>query len=142
MISPMEVRRPATLLLILPALSLILALPGCGGGGGPVLAPVEGTVNYQGKPLAQGEISFHPADGQRPAYGRVENGRVVGVATLEKAGVPVGPCNVAVKSVQEAPDMYTPSKSLIPERYADPAKSGLSATIEKGKTNQVQFDLQ
>jgi hypothetical protein len=121
-------------------LSLALVLPGCGGGG-PALAPVSGTVNYNGKPLAQGEISFHPAGGQRPAYGKIQDGKIVDVKTADKEGVIVGPCQVGVTSVQAAADMYTPSKSLIPQRYADPKKSGLSCEIKKGQTNQVEFEL-
>jgi len=119
------------------ALALIL---GCGGGG-PETAPVAGTVNYGGKPLAKGEISFHPNDGQRPAYGKITDGKIVDVKTADQDGVIVGNCQVAVKSIEEAPDMYTASKSLIPQLYADPKKSGLTAEIKAGQTNQVELEL-
>ncbi len=136
------VRRLVATFLILPPSFLILLASGCGGSGGPVCAPVAGTVNFRGQALPQGDISFHPNDGQRPAYGRIQDGKIVDVTTLDQGdGVPVGPCKVAVKAVQAAADMYTPSKSLIPERYADPNKSGLTADIQKGQTNQVQYDL-
>ena len=127
---------PILVLLMLP-LALLL---GCGGGG-PETAPVAGTVHYAGNPLAQGEISFHPNDGQRPAYGKIEDGNIVDVRTADEEGVIVGNCQVAVKSIEEAPDMYTPSKSLIPQLYADPKKSGLTAEIKAGRTNQVELEL-
>ena len=126
---------PSSLILL-----LALILPGCGGGG-PTLAPVSGTVNYNGQPLAQGEISFHPADGRRPAYGKVQDGKIVDVKTADDEGVIVGTCRVGVTSVQAAADMYTPSKSLIPQRYADPEKSGLTCEIKQGQTSQVELEL-
>ena len=121
-------------------LFVLLLLPGCGGGG-PTVAPVSGTVQYNGKPLAQGEISFHPTNGQRPAYGKIKDGEIVEVKTADQEGVIVGPCQVKVTSVEPAADMYTPSRSLIPQRYADPKKSGLTADIKTGQTNEVKFDL-
>ena len=121
-------------------LLVALVLPGCGGGG-PTLAPVSGTVNYNGTPLAQGEISFHPADGRRPAYGKIQDGKIVDVKTADDEGVIVGTCQVGVTSVEAAADMYTPSKSLIPQRYADPKKSGLTCEIKEGQTNEVELEL-
>jgi len=120
-------------------LVLALVLPGCGGGG-PTLAPVSGTVTYNDKPLAKGRICFQPASG-RPAYGDVVDGKIVDVKTADEAGVTVGACQVGITSVQEAADMYTPSKSLIPQRYADPKKSELKADIQKGQTTEVKFEL-
>ena len=31
--------------------------------------------------------------------------------------------------------------SLIPKKYADPATSGLTATLDAGKTNELNFQL-
>ena len=91
--------------------------------------------------MPQGEISFHPTNGQRPAYGKIADGKITGVKTADQEGVIVGNCQIAVKSVEEAPDMYTPSKSLIPQLYADPKKSGLTAEIKAGQTNEVKLEL-
>lgn len=128
-----------TAILALCCLGVTLLL-GCGSGG-PALAPVSGTVSYNGTPLANGEISFHPTDGKRPAYGKIVDGKIVDVKTADRNGVTVGPCQIAVKSVQAAADMYTPSKSLIPERYADPKKSGFTKEIKGGETNSLALEL-
>jgi hypothetical protein len=118
----------------------MMLLVGCGGGG-PALSPVSGTVTFDGKPLAKGRICFQPAAG-RPAYGDIVDGKIVDVTTLEKGdGAIVGAHKVGITSVEEAADMYTPSKSLIPGRYADPKKSGLSAEIKQGESNEVAFEL-
>ena len=140
--SPFRIHRsslilhPSSFILLLV---LALVLPGCGGGG-LTLAPVSGTVTYNDKPLAKGRICFQPASG-RPAYGDVVDGKIVDVKTADEAGVTVGACQVGITSVQEAADMYTASKSLIPQRYADPKKSGLTAEIKKGQTTEVEFKL-
>ena len=34
-----------------------------------------------------------------------------------------------------------PAKSMIPEKYADAMKSGLTAKVEKGKNSPVDLDL-
>lgn len=115
---------------------------GCGGGGdGPVTAPVTGTVTYKGQPLAQGTITFYPASG-RPAYGKIQNGRIVEVTTLTtNDGATVGPNKVTIQSVEGLEDMYKPAKWLIPERYGSLQQSGLTAEIKPGQTNELTFAL-
>ncbi len=136
----LAVRRLATALFILLPSSLIPLVSGCGGGG-PETAPVTGTVTYQGNPLPKGAITFYPASG-RPAYGKIVDGKIVDVTLLKPGdGAIPGPNKVSITSVEPGKDMYTPSKSLIPDRYADPSKSGLTAEIKKGQTNEVKFDL-
>ena len=113
---------------------------GCGRAG-PALGPVEGTVTYKGQPLEQGEIVFHPEKG-RPAHGRIEDGRITQVTTLRSGdGATAGPNRVAIQSVQRSTDINVQSQSLIPRRYADPARSGLSAQIKQGETNELTFEL-
>jgi hypothetical protein len=48
----------------------------CGCGGGPREYSVTGSVTYQGKPVAQGEIVFADAKGSgSTSIGKIENGR-------------------------------------------------------------------
>ena len=41
----------------------VYALVGCSGSDGPQVAPVEGTVTWQGKPLADAGVAFTPEKG-------------------------------------------------------------------------------
>jgi hypothetical protein len=36
---------------------------------------------------------------------------------------------------------YKPPKAELPAKYANPQSSGLSANVEKGKTNEFNFEL-
>ena len=130
---------------ILLTLSLAVGSSGCGGPGidKPPLAPVTGAVTFKGQPLAKGEIFFNPAEG-RPARGAIENGQIVNVYTFVPGdGAPVGDLQVAVFATEL--DSSDPSgmavKSLIPEKYNDAAKSGLTAKVEAGKENKLDLTL-
>ena len=107
------------------------------------LAPVTGTVTYQGKPLEQGAINFYPKQG-RPTRGTIKDGKIVEVTSFQPGdGAPIGELKVAVQSVK--PDYKDKSGmatiSILPAKYGDPATSGLSATIERGKQNTLVFEL-
>ena len=128
-----------------PALPLLLGgvmlVLGCGRGDLPTLGHVKGTVTYQGKPLAEGEIIFYPATG-RPAYGKIKDGEIVDVTTLESNdGVTAGTNQVGIQSVEGGDDMYAEVKWLIPQRYGNPKQSGLTADIKQGETNELTFTL-
>jgi hypothetical protein len=134
-------------------------LSGCGGGtpGHLPTASVFGRITYQGKPLAQGEITFIPTasgTGVRAAYGRLdEQGRYCLTTYRDGDGAILGEHRVAIASREEvspdagkqvSPDgLVTPGispGSLIPERYANPATSGLKARVGKGG-NEFNFEL-
>jgi len=121
----------------LAAATLAAALIGCAGG--KPLAPVTGTVNFQKAPLKEGEITFFP-EGGRPSYGKIVDGKITEVRSDEGPGVPPGMSKVAISSVEGAGDMYAKTKSRIPEKYADPAKSNLTAEVKAG-ANDLTFDL-
>lgn len=125
---------------------LVLALlcTGCGGAPDrPKLAAVTGTVNFKGQPLAKGEVVFYPAKG-RSARGDIENGQIVNVSTFDPGdGAPLGDLQVAVFSTQL--DLSDPAgmatKSLIPAKYNDPAKSTLQISVKEGGPNTGEFNL-
>ena len=126
------------------AMVLCVILPvtcGCGGSGRPKLAPVTGVVNYNGEPLSEGMITFQPEEG-RSASGKIVDGAITEVTTFDpKDGAPVGTHIVTVSAIPNAEDMFADHTSLIPLKYADPKKSGLSATIEAGASNHVEIEL-
>lgn len=119
------------------ALVAAVAVAGCGG---ESLTPVTGTVHYKGQPLKEGSITFLPEKG-RPATGKIVDGQIVEVTTNQaNDGVPAGKHKVTITSIEGGKDMYAPTKSRIPEKYAVAEQSGLTADIGPGK-NELKFDL-
>ena len=126
-----------------------LSAAGCGSSG-PQMAPVSGTVQYQGQPLKAGTVTFAPTDGERPsATGTIQPDGTYTLQTTEPGdGAVVGDYRVAITDVDsnsyvtELPGM-PPSvpKSAIPQKYTDPNTSGLTATVESG-ANTKDFELQ
>jgi hypothetical protein len=122
-----------------------LAAAGCGGG----TADVAGKVTYQGKPVVFGTVLVIGPDGV-PKSGAIQRD-----GTYRVAGVKVGAAKVSVSSppppgspkfagrkvgrdavdddkvITEEPVDPEVAKSWfpIPERYADPEKSGLKADV-------------
>jgi hypothetical protein len=129
-----------------------VGLAGCGGSGGPEMARVYGMVTYNGKPVTQGTISFQPTDPANgaPATGIIESDGSYRIQTTEPGdGARLGSYTVAIRSVSGEPDVPLdyiprtpppPPKSNIPERYANPASSNLTAKVERG-SNQIDFKL-
>lgn len=129
--------------LICVAVLVLATLPGCGASDRAETVPVTGTVTYNGAPLEHGTVIFYPADG-RPAYGKIAKGSLTDVTTYEPAdGAVPGAHRVVVQSTDKAADAdpMAAGKSLIPERYGDPEKSGLTAEIEPGKANEITLEL-
>jgi hypothetical protein len=134
--------------LVNSCFAFVLILAGCVNS--EKLAIVEGTVTIDGKPLSTGIIVFETT-GARPATGQIKDGKIV---NWENGGVPLGTHKVSITAIEEIATT-TPTnpgdvgsgslasmsgKSLIPPRYGDPNKSGLSALIKSG-INEVQFQL-
>jgi len=120
-------------------LALVL---GCGGSDHAKLAAVSGTVTYKDQPLPTGMIVFYPENG-RSAAGEIVDGEITNVTTYEPGdGAPVGPVKITVTSIQvDGEGTQAKTKSLIPQKYADPSKSGLTATVNAGEKNVVDLNL-
>jgi hypothetical protein len=133
---------------------LVLVAGGCGGSK-PATAPVSGTVLLDGKPVAEAAVLFEPAGGGVPARGSTDaTGRFslstftrgdgalpgrhrVAISKMTMAGIKADDFGLEDSSAAPA----SPPKSAIPRRYADPATSGLEATVEPGGAN-VEFSLE
>ena len=152
--------------LALTAVGLGL-IAGCGDDTGiDMRYPVSGTVNYNGKPLEKGQISFIPVDPtgkQRPANGTIVDGHyTLSTATAGDGAMP-GKYKVAIVSIQLRPEdearikqtmekfggsarqqdtakAAARAKSLIPAKYESSEMSGLEATVEP-KSNTFPFEL-
>jgi hypothetical protein len=138
----------------------------CGGGcgGGPQLAPVTGRVTYAGKPVKEGRITFYPESG-RMALGTISDGVYTLTTFRPGDGALVGSHKVAIHATRVGPSslaapanaeeearlsrrggpgvrVIVPGKVewLVPEKYSEPATSGLTAEVKRGP-NDIDFDL-
>ena len=150
---------------MIPKFSFLLLLAativGCGGSGdAPNLVAATGTVFYQDKPLAGATVTFQVekapiSTGLTNAEGKFT------MTTGGRTGAPLGPAKVGItKAAATQQDMtamkpedmqkmqmenqgITPvAKPEIPEKYGNPEKSGLVATLEAdGSKNVFEFRL-
>jgi hypothetical protein len=126
------------------AVGLVLALiAGCGGDvEGPPTVPVSGTLTVDGKPVSQGTVHFHPANG-RPATGMVKDGKFTLTTYTEGDGAIPGKNQVSVEVVEEVPtkDGDTTVKSLILPRYMNPATSKIQLDLRASGYKNLQIDI-
>jgi hypothetical protein len=123
--------------------------------------PVTGNVTYKGRPLARGNINFIPTGGaatDRAATATIENGRYSLTTATESDGAFPGTYDVTITSTDvdltevkahmkggsgHQDDVLRANrnaKSLIPEKYGFPDKSGLKAEV-KASSNTLDFTL-
>ena len=129
--------------------AVCLVLAGCGSKRLPV-APVEGTVLYQGKPLTSGSVTFLSASGP-VAVGEIRNDGAFRLSTYAGGdGAVLGAHQVAISSFRE-PTAEEKAKAAgtengaqpvpsIPQRYLNPATSKLIAEV-KAKNEPFRFEL-
>jgi hypothetical protein len=106
--------------------------------------PVRGQVLYEGNPVPKGtRVVFHPVNeevGPETILPRGEVGDdgsfVVSTYKFED-GAPAGAYTVTVLHFQKGRGM----SHLLPEKYGDPATSGLQAQVGKRKTELPTFEL-
>ena len=131
---------PLGALCALAAIGLVI---GCGGPSGPAakLVPVTGKVTYKGQPLAKGTVSLMPVKPGNTATGEIVGGAFK-LSTYQKDdGAPPGQYKVAVTAWEKEPTMDAPKGvPAIPQKFFDPAKSGLTAEVSPQKT-ELNFDL-
>ncbi|HVA46572.1 MAG TPA: carboxypeptidase-like regulatory domain-containing protein [Pirellulales bacterium] len=136
--------------------------------GDPNGRPVTGAVTYQGSPVEGANVTFVSAS--TPAFGRTDAEGKFKLATAAGENVPLGSYQVAIvkkeaplvepesSSTEELGDGGLPAdyqfvppdpnapppaepKDLLPAKYADAAKSGLSATVTADGKNEFDFPL-
>lgn len=121
-------------------------LEGCGGG--PRVVPVQGTVQFEGKPLRYGSVMFQPESGQ-PARGTIQPDGSFVLTTYNKGdGAVVGTHRVRItayesqnpRASQVAQTELALGRSLIPKRYTDYDTSGI--VVEVGADRNEPFLLE
>jgi hypothetical protein len=142
---------------VLPTLLLASLVLAAGSGCGkrrPPLAPVEGEVTVNGKPLKTGRVVFYPAQG-RSATGLLGQGGSFRLTTFDSGdGALLGEHVVTVTAMEESatgPSSFEEElrgrgiplgdvRWLAAPKYAELKTSPLRATVEPG-TNRFRFDL-
>ncbi len=136
---------------------VLLTTLGCGSG--PDMRSVTGRVTYEGKPISEGTVTFYPAGGGRPAIGHLGSDGAFTLTTFQKDdGALLGEYKVTIEAKQVSnvpPEPKTLTEEiaqapasreranvtwLVPEKYTDQTRSGLTAVVADG-ANQIDFDL-
>ncbi len=123
----------------------------------PKTFPASGTVKLNGQPVAGATVVFAPDPSDAPnSIAATAMTQASGDFSLQaypplKGAVP-GKYKVTISKMElpppaaKGPNAHDappppPPRSLIPENYADPEKSGLTADIPEGGRNDLHFDL-
>jgi len=119
----------------LPTLAaVLLAAPGCGSKA-PSVAPVRGQVLLEGKPIDDATIVLHPVSAGGPASAKLEaHSDPQGKFQLEQ--VPAGDYQLTVEwraSRFDGERSVRDGHNLLPDRYGNPAESGLKYTVVAGE---------
>ena len=138
--------------LVLSILAAMLAVgfAGCSDKG-PRTVPVEGRVTYNGKPVADGFITFMPNDGPgssdlQPASGELDSdGNYRLHIFRQKDGVMPGEYSVGIAAYRTFVLPLSPGAKpdySIPEKYVNPQTSGLRATVSADAGSPLRFDFE
>ena len=122
----------------------------CGGCGHSDGRPVGGMAKFDGKPIAEGSITFEPADGNGPSGGGSIQGGVSGVPGHARERRSSASWRVRKTGRKVRPPMSGPPgpsggatidevESYIPEIYN--AKSSLTCEVVRDGQNRIDFDL-
>ena len=135
---------------------LVVAL-GCGGGSsGPPLVPVEGTVTFEGQPLANANVQLIP-QGQnlgQTGFAKTDTAGkfAIGTADGKTKGAAAGEYKVVI-SKHVKPDgsdyvarpdedpMLANFKELLPAVYSNPEQTKLSTNVPAEGKKDVSFKL-
>ncbi len=121
---------------------LTLTAVGCGGKSGPATAEVTGEITFDGQPVAEGDITFLPADGQgHPYAGKI----VAGKYSLK---CEPGKKRVEITAFRPVPGKFNEDnpgeKTPVIEQYIPPeynAQSKLEADVSASGPNAFPFEL-
>lgn len=148
---------------ILACLGCLLVLVGCLGCSSkpsdrPETLPATAIVTLDGTPVEGATVTFHGGTNQRGATGRTDAQGVAKMMTFEPGdGAIPGKYKVTIQKI-EGPALTTdvkndappprpdlappvPIKHLVPEKYATPTTTDLTAEVAKGSKNEFTFSL-
>jgi len=109
----------------------LLLLAGCGSGR-PETVPVSGKITYDGKPVTEGKIVFHPEQG-RSASGQIGPDGSYTLTTFDKGdGAVLGKHRVTIKSTR----VTGPQQ---PKSFAEEVAQGQQKDAKPSPGGQVQW---
>ena len=136
------------------ALLTLVAVIGCGSGSsGPVTYPVAGKVTLGGAPVAGATVFFAPVSSEAGATSAAAQTEPDGSFNVKielemgkssKEGLPAGDYRISVIKLENQagePSLSKPPKNTLPEKYASPETSNLSASIKADGENVVELTL-
>lgn len=141
---------------------LLLLIAGCGGGSDkwtekrPAVAPADGILLYQGKPVEGATVFLAPDPPGEGKYGASAitdaSGKFQLSAFPPDLGAVPGNYKVGVSKVQasapaggadhDQPRSAPPPKSLIPEKYGKPETSGVTLEVPQAGKTDMKIELQ
>lgn len=133
--------------LLAVILFVCLTAIGCGGTNTdlPSTTPVTGKVTYQGQPVSNGLVTFHPSDGSKPASGQTGKNGDFTLSTFERGdGAVFGKHKVTIVAYPEGQDVsIVPADKLtytVPKKYVNEATTSLEVEVKKG-SNDIALEL-
>ncbi|PQO26326.1 carboxypeptidase-like regulatory domain-containing protein [Blastopirellula marina] len=145
--------------LIFAAALAALISTGCSSKLIPGGVEAKGIVLLDGEPLEGATVIFSPSGPGRSANGMTNAAGEFSLGTIEPAdGVLPGEYQVAIiksivdekrvtvdpLAVQEKTGQFPPSPpniNIVPRKYANPQKSGLTAAISEAGTSELKFEI-
>ena len=145
-----------------PALILLVAIIGCSGATGdrPAVAPVRGSVHYNGRPVGGATVTFFSPRSPRTSTGTTNESGEFQLTTFDaNDGAVVGENAVSIRMVNGSdmtavdPMGYVEAmqsgrglprhetRNMIPGRYAGFESSRLERTVVGDQVNEFHFEL-
>jgi len=127
------------------AAAMLTLVFGCGRKGPETIA-VDGTVTWKGKPIAGAVVGFSPAGKGTPATGVTDSAGHYRLTTFKHGdGAIAGEYRVGVSAFEGGGggpygEAEKPRKWIIPEKFSNPTKSGLKASVSSS-TREFNFNL-
>lgn len=130
-------------------LSLCAVLVGCSQPDGPTRYPVTGQVLYQGQPVAEARVVFHPqaeqeAELPKPQAETDADGRFRLTTLKPGDGALPGLYAITVELRQLrtiGEETVRDGRNLLPARYSDPAKSDLTYEVQPSANELPPLEL-
>ena len=124
--------------------ALFAVVLGCSGSSGPRCYPVRGRVMLGEQPVTEARVVFHPLagqtlDGPMPIAQTDAEGRFELTTLNTGDGAPAGEYAIVIELREPrlvGEEYVRDGRHLLPERYADPANSGLKHTVAVG-SNEI-----
>jgi hypothetical protein len=142
------------------ALVSLVAVAGCSGTGPGSFAHVSGTITHNGTPVDGAKVKFvstTEVDGVRDEFATETDsaGKYLIAGVGKNPGIPPGRYKVVITKLALKPGARVPDEGFdttqlemsglgvnaLPKEYSDANTTKLSATLESGKNENVNFDL-